>query len=155
MNWDAIGAIAESIGAIGVVASLVYLARQIRHNAEATRIAAYHQGQEQLWATAVAISTDPGLARIFSKSFSGDLDNLEFTERVRLEFALGTFFFGMESMMALYERGNIDPELWQNVFENNFRLLGSPLGRQYLATRPGSISRRLSALIEEHTKSEE
>ena len=32
MNWDAIGAIAELAGAIGVIASLIYLARQIRQN---------------------------------------------------------------------------------------------------------------------------
>ncbi len=33
MNWDAIGAIAELLGAVGVIASLVYLATQIRQNA--------------------------------------------------------------------------------------------------------------------------
>ena len=32
MNWDAIGAIGEIIGAIAVVASLIYLSVQIRHN---------------------------------------------------------------------------------------------------------------------------
>ena len=35
MNWDAIGAIAESLGAIGVIATLVYLAVQIRQNTRA------------------------------------------------------------------------------------------------------------------------
>ncbi len=35
MNWDAIGAIAELAGAIGVVVSLAYLATQIRHNTRA------------------------------------------------------------------------------------------------------------------------
>jgi len=35
MNWDAIGAVGEVGGAIAVVATLVYLARQIRHSAEA------------------------------------------------------------------------------------------------------------------------
>lgn len=34
MNWDAIGAIAELIGAIGVVASLVYLGIQLRQNSK-------------------------------------------------------------------------------------------------------------------------
>ena len=34
MNWDAIGAIAELLGAIGVIASLVYLATQIREARE-------------------------------------------------------------------------------------------------------------------------
>ncbi len=38
MNWDAIGAIAELLGAIGVIASLVYLATQIRHSREQMRL---------------------------------------------------------------------------------------------------------------------
>ncbi len=34
MNWEAVAAVAELIGAIGVIASLVYLAKQIQANAE-------------------------------------------------------------------------------------------------------------------------
>ena len=150
MDWQAIGAIGEVGGAIAVVATLVYLARQIRHSAEATRIAAYHQAQEQLWAIGIAISNDAEMAKILATTFAGDLDSLELPDRMRLEFALGTFYFGMESMLALHEKGYIDSELWQNVFENNFRLLGSPLGREYLAIRPGPISRRLEARIDEY-----
>ncbi len=36
MNWDAVGAIGEVIGAAGVVVTLVYLALQIRRNSIAT-----------------------------------------------------------------------------------------------------------------------
>lgn len=32
MNWEAIGAVGEVIGAVAVVASLIYLAGQVRHN---------------------------------------------------------------------------------------------------------------------------
>ncbi len=38
MNWEAMGAIGETVGAIGVILSLVYLALQIRHSSEQTRI---------------------------------------------------------------------------------------------------------------------
>ena len=38
MNWDAIGAIAELGGAIAVVATLVYLARQLRDNTKSVRL---------------------------------------------------------------------------------------------------------------------
>lgn len=34
MNWEAIGAIAEGVGAIGVIATLGYLANQIHQNTE-------------------------------------------------------------------------------------------------------------------------
>ena len=37
MNWDAIGAVGEILGAIAVLATLIYLARQIRQNTEEMR----------------------------------------------------------------------------------------------------------------------
>ncbi|MFT7652112.1 MAG: hypothetical protein ACI9ON_002727 [Limisphaerales bacterium] len=40
MSWDAIGAIGELAGALGVVASLVYLATQIRHSTSASNVEA-------------------------------------------------------------------------------------------------------------------
>jgi hypothetical protein len=149
MNWEAIGAIGEVGGAIAVVITLVYLARQIRHSAEATRIAAYHQGQEQLWSMAGIISTSPELADTLARALNSGFDSLEFAEQVRLESALSPLYFGFESMLTLHEQGHIDPELWDNVFDNNFRLIGSKLGREYLATRRGSISRRLEAKVNE------
>jgi hypothetical protein len=39
MNWDAIGATAEAVGAAGVVATLAYLAFQIRQNTSSVRAA--------------------------------------------------------------------------------------------------------------------
>lgn len=39
MNWDAVGAIGETVGAVGVVITLVYLAIQIRSATLASRVA--------------------------------------------------------------------------------------------------------------------
>lgn len=68
MNWDAIGAAAELLGAIGVIASLVYLAGQIRdsreqtsQNTRAVRAAAYQQFQEQLRAIMMQALSVPSL----------------------------------------------------------------------------------------------
>jgi hypothetical protein len=41
MNWEAIGAAAELLGAIGVIASLLYLATQIRQGTQTARDAAF------------------------------------------------------------------------------------------------------------------
>lgn len=150
VDWDAIGAIGEVAGAIAVVATLVYLARQIRHSAEATRIAAFHQAQEQLWSMAETVATDRDLANLVAGTLGGGLDDLNPQDRVRLEFALTPLFFGFEGLLALYEKGHIDPELWDNLFANNFHLISSKLGREYLATRRGPISRRLEARVNEH-----
>ena len=154
MNWEAIGAIGEVGGAIAVVLTLIYLARQIHDSTQATRIAAYHQATEQLWSVGIAISTDPGLAEILARTFAGGTHSLALPDRLRLEAVLSSLYFGFESLLALQERGFIDDELWQNVIENNIRLVGSPLGREYLKSRRGSISRRLEALIDEYLKRE-
>ena len=34
MNWEALGAMAELLGAIGVIVTLLYLSRQISHNSK-------------------------------------------------------------------------------------------------------------------------
>ena len=41
MNWDALGAIGEIVGAVAVVASLIYLATQMRQNNTLARAANY------------------------------------------------------------------------------------------------------------------
>ncbi len=46
MNWDALGAIAEAVGAVGVIATLAYLAIQIRANTAALSAQARHSISE-------------------------------------------------------------------------------------------------------------
>ena len=83
MNWDAIGAIAELLGAVGVIASLVYLATQIRHsreqmdrNTQASAAAAhqlYEQGVSSLIMDAVRI---PGLQQLLIRA-QADFEQLD------------------------------------------------------------------------------
>lgn len=58
MNWDAIGAIGEIIGATAVVVSLFYLATQIRVQNRESRIASIHQVVEG-YRTSIAWLSDP------------------------------------------------------------------------------------------------
>jgi hypothetical protein len=59
MNWEAIGAFAELLGALGVFGSLLYLAIQIRQNTKALRgttidAVTTHQRDELRWAAELA-----------------------------------------------------------------------------------------------------
>ena len=154
MQWEAIGAIGEVGGAIAVILTLAYLARQVRDSAQATRITAYHQAQEQLWFIGAAVSTDPKLAEIFAQASAEGADSLSAPDGIRFGMAMSSLFFGIESMLMLHEKGHIDPELWQNLFENNIGFMMAPGSLEYLASRRGPISRRLEALINEHRERE-
>jgi type I site-specific restriction-modification system R (restriction) subunit len=76
MNWDAIGAVAETMAAIGVIITLIYLAAQIREsNRTNTAIALQHmaaKSQDRL----IAVASNPSLAAVFGKSFN-DLDEIQ------------------------------------------------------------------------------
>lgn len=96
MNWDAIGAIGEVAGALAVVVTILYLARQTGKNARAVdatsvrevvfRIADWHR----------EAARDPELKRILLKSFSPELE--EYTEDQWYEFHLVAV-----SMFELYQ----------------------------------------------------
>ena len=68
MNWDAIGAIAELLGAVGVIASLVYLATQIRQSRQQMRTYAHDAGEHSAGhfreSTARIVHAEPPLIRI-------------------------------------------------------------------------------------------
>ena len=53
MNWEAIGAVAETVGVVMIIVSLIYMAAQIRQNThevtrsiDATRLAAFERNIE-------------------------------------------------------------------------------------------------------------
>ena len=73
MDWEAIGAIGEVLGAFAVVATLLYLALQTRKNAQAidataSRDAAYHLSEFHR-----EVARDPELLRVAMKAFSDEM----------------------------------------------------------------------------------
>ena len=102
MNWDAIGAIAELLGAIGVIASLVYLATQIRQsreqmsqNTRALRAGSYQQFDDSLQATVMEGVTVPALDRVVRLGMA-NFEQLSEEDAFR-------FNFWMSSLMRRYD----------------------------------------------------
>ena len=73
MNWEALGAIGEIVGAVAVVLTLGYVAVQLRQNTRVVR-----SGTEQAQADAHTgclslIAQDPDLTRLYLRGASGEL----------------------------------------------------------------------------------
>ncbi len=64
MNWDAIGAVGEVLGALAVVVTLGYLAIQVRQNTSALRISNENFLIERQDAIVATLVTDPSLAEL-------------------------------------------------------------------------------------------
>ena len=72
MDWEAIGAVGEVLGAIGVIFSLVYLALQIRASTRQTNADAvynFHKAQADVMES---FHSQPECAKIFAKLEGGE-----------------------------------------------------------------------------------
>lgn len=81
MQWGAVGAIAELLGAIGVIASLFYVASQIRRNSLALEATTNQAVSDSTQLRLLAPAQNPALAAALAKA-RGDYDAL-YTRRAR------------------------------------------------------------------------
>ena len=102
MNWEAIGAIAESIGVIAIFVSLVYVAIQIRQNTqqfkrsiEATGLAAFERNIESGNHIRELLILNPDLAQLLLKGFRSFV-KLDASEKFRFGLLLRNLFSGIQ-----------------------------------------------------------
>ena len=137
-----LGNYGELIGAIAVLITLIYLAKQIRRSTEVSKVTSYHEGISQI----VQSGLDPDFAGLIVKSQS---DKLLSPEEQMRSFTLATaFIFGHEILFYLFRKGQIDEPLWENIFSNNQVYLGGNMILPVLKSRPGVLSQELLKLIE-------
>ena len=84
MNWEAIGAIGEILGAVAVVATLGYLAVQIRGSTKATRAGTSLSINDALSKILSALRSDGEFAEIWYRGLQ-NLGSLNEVEAVRFE----------------------------------------------------------------------
>ena len=114
MNWEAIGAVGEIIGALAVVASLAYLAIQIRHNTKEVeeqnrthQINTLSDNAGRFTHFRTNIISNAEVASIWQRG-RHDLNSLSYEERFRFD-SLAEEFFWAFGMFFLYDDiGGID-----------------------------------------------
>ena len=104
VNWQALGAIGEIIGAVAVVASLLYLARQTKKNAQALDATSSREFSYRLSDWHREAARDPELKRIIMKSLSPEIE--DHTGAEWFEFRLAAI-----SLLTIYETGFVHMSL--------------------------------------------
>jgi len=111
MNWEAIGAIGEVVGAFAVVLTLVYLTMQVRQADLGIRASTYQHLLAERANVNMTISANGALANIVRRGFSGD--ELDPDERQRLHGVALQAFLLFNSAHRLYQSGVIDDDDWR------------------------------------------
>lgn len=131
MNWEAIGAISEMVGAIAVVITLAYLALQIRQSTRATKAAAVSASHLSLRENRHAILASAELSSLFE---SGSTNPMSLTELERKRF-VWMMLNGVDALLDIYTQTletGFSPETWHTQGEwAVLRILGNDGGRWF------------------------
>lgn len=109
MNWNAIGAVGELLGAIGVILSLVYLGGQIRQNTRTQRRSNLGDVAGDLSAVLRSVSTDPELSSLVLRGLA-DLGALNPNERYQFDAFLYSWLVGFERALLDARDGDYPEE---------------------------------------------
>jgi len=134
MSWDAIGAVGEIVGALGVILSLIYLASQIRTQNRESRLAAATEWTNQWNEFSVSFAEHPVLSEIWMKGLK-DLSSLSPSELVQFSSQAGRFFRVAEGLHDQYTQGRLEAKTWRGLARTLEDLAGLPGVKTWWPTR--------------------
>ena len=156
MNWDAIGAIAESIGAAAVFISLVYLAVQVRDSKKSDQIIAAAQAASAVDQWISQFVRDAELCDLYRRGTT-DYESLSHEEKNRFGWLIVQFMRSIEAIWLHYKMGAIDSACWSSMEITTRRVVGTTGGLRTFERNRESVSHEFSSVMENilyHEKSE-
>ena len=115
MNWEAIGAVAESLGAIGVIASLAYLALQIRASNKLGRSEAKIAATTQMSSLLDSFISEPASSDIWARG-RRNLRDLTPEDRARFDNIAMKGFMGYSAQYFQFRIRTIEQDDWAESY---------------------------------------
>ena len=125
MNWEAMGAIAELTAALGVIVSLVYLARQISANSDNisqnTKVLLSNTDMNSNQTALELYGAQAGNRELAELTLKGHLnfEALNPLEQYQYGFAILSMFDSHQTFFIQFQHENVRPEIWQ-YYERRF-----------------------------------
>jgi hypothetical protein len=112
MNWEALGAIGEIVGAVAVVLTLGYLAVQIRQNTTSVRATSRLEIASG-WRAHNRQMLDPAVNRAYGVGLRAYPD-MPYEERSIFVILIGDHAVFFQGAFALYEEGQLDRQTYED-----------------------------------------
>jgi hypothetical protein len=154
MNWDAVGAIGQVVGAALVGITLIYLSLQLRQNTAALKSSTFLAISTLMGSTMEVLATQSDLAPLLIRAQSG-LDELSAIERARFGFLMMMAMRRVEAVVVQRHLGLIDPELTKGFERSALSALGSKGARQWWEGSKSAFSDLFAAWADEKLASDQ
>ena len=153
MNWEAIGATGEVLGAITVVATLFYLASQIRQNTRAQENASRLASTRVFTDWYTSVMSDPELVRIWGEGLRNP-SSLNSEDVNRFMWMISAISSRYEEAFTQYVAGLLEEEVWFEYRNVMTSFLHNKLVRYWWDARISPFTNRFRIEIEEAMKEE-
>jgi hypothetical protein len=147
MNWEALGAIGEIVGAAAVIVTLGYLAVQMRQNTRAVRAAAFQQVVDSFAEFSSSLSHDRELMEVVIAG-NKDFNALNELDRSRYDLAMRSFMRRSENVFFQSEQGTLQAETWTGIRESLSELFRTPGFRSWWERRTGYFNATFRDFLE-------
>ena len=131
MNWEAMGAIGEIVGAVGVIATLGYLALQVRQNSNVTRSATRQAISSVQADLGLRIAESADLRAALASLRGIDILTPELDATIRDSVFFRAVLRAYENQYYQYEDGTFDADMWIGYRENMREAFSTSKARRY------------------------
>ena len=147
MNWEAIGAVGELLGAIAVIGSLLFVGVQIRSNTRSTQVAAAHDLTNTFITVLKTIADDPDLTRIWLQQLQ-DASTLSVSDVERMMIVNLMTLKAFEDAFHHHRMGQMSDEMWEGWQAFIVTITNYPGMRHYWKYRKNFYSRSFQAFVD-------
>jgi len=142
VNWDAVGAIGELIGAAVVIVTLVYLSLQIRQNTIAQQTTSVWMLTQLFNQTHTSILENPEVAGLLARALQEKLEDP--VDRVRINSIVKQMVNAYAAVWRAHQTGHLADEVFEEMVADS-EILTAPgmidaLKRDLLSRNPNFIA---------------
>ncbi len=146
MNWEAIAAVAETLGAIGVILTLIYLATQLRQNTRALKLNAEQYAVSENIENSIGIATSE-LPSLITRACM-DLAQLNDDEIARFGFWANGTLRAWQHQHLLYSEDNLSAESWESSEKLMKSFLATDGFQQYWQLRRSTFTTTFQSFVD-------
>ena len=146
MNWDAIGAIAELVGSLAVVITLIFLIIQLKYNSSAVRNSTIQNTSNAFSHWAITFAQDPEVYTLYQKGLQNQ--NLSRDELGRFDLIMMSTFQTNASIYEQYNNGTMNEQSWIDNLKLMRVPLDTPGGRASWARQRGLLPEKFREEID-------
>ena len=148
MNWEAISALGQIVGAIAVVISVIYLALQVRSNARQTRLASMRSMSDAFNGFLQGLAGNPQMGELWYRGVT-DYESIQGVDLPRYNALIDHLFRIYEDMYYQNLEGHLDPRVWHGFQAPMRDIIAYPGIQDWWQSRSHWFSREFAEFVNE------